>query len=181
MKDTYTVKTKHDENSMHAMAEIQNNIYAGIRKRVLTILGYVLTAAGGVLFVMLRQSAIAFLPVIIGCWLLGSQGTLAKARAKQMIKSIEGRDPWVEYQFDPEGFHIKNAIRQGRTGYDSIVNAAENPEYFFLFINTTTAHVLRKTDFLLGDPASFAAFIENRTGLNMQFYQRKSKAIFARR
>lgn len=168
MEDLYRVNTIHNEDSCIALAQAQRRLYEADRNQKFTVAGYVCIIAGGALFALLHQSAIAFLPVIIGCLLLVSQGTLAKIRAKQMMKSMGGQNLSVDYRFDPDGINIKNAQRQGKAAYSSIVNIAEKDAFFFLFINKSTAHILPKKDFTFGDPASFPAFIENKTGLKMK-------------
>jgi hypothetical protein len=178
MADLYRVETTQNESGFYALAQVQAGLYEAEHNRKLTVFGLLFIAAGGVFYALLKQSAIAVLPVIIGCWLLIWKRTRLKTRAKQMAESLKGRDPLVVYRFDPDGIHIKNAEQQGKASYDSIVNIAENDEYFFLFINESTAHLLRKTDFTLGDAETFAAFIEGRTGLRMNYQQRKKMTLF---
>jgi hypothetical protein len=170
VKDLYRVETRHDETGFYALAEIQNALYETDHNRKLMIAGCACIVAGTALLALARQSAIAFVPIIIGCWILSWQRARGKTRAKQMTESMKGRDPTVAYRFGPDGFHIKNAQQQGRALYDAIVKIAEHDGYYFLFINESTAHLFRKTDFTLGDPETFTDFIEGKTGLRMKYH-----------
>lgn len=178
MVDLYRVETTQNESGFYALAQIQDGLYEEEHNRRLTVFGFVFIAAGGVLYVLLKQAAIAILPIIIGCWLLIWKRTRVKTQARQMAESIKGRDPSVLYRFASEGFHISTAQQQGGASYDSIVNIVENDEYYFLFIDERTAHLFRKTDFTLGDAETFTAFIESRTGLKMKYQPRKKTILF---
>jgi len=178
VEDLYRVETTLEESGFQALAQMQSDLYQAERNRRWTVIAYVFIASGAVLFALLRQSAAAFLPVIIGCWLLIWQRNRPRAHARQMAEGMRGRDPSVLYRFSADGFHIRNAQQEGKASYRAIVNAAEDDRYYFLFINEATAHLLRKADFTLGDPAAFAAFIEDRTGLKVTYRQRRKISIF---
>ena len=68
-KGLYRVETRHDETGFCALAEIQNALYAPGHNRRLMITGCACIVAGGALLDLLRQPAIAFVPVLIGCWI----------------------------------------------------------------------------------------------------------------
>lgn len=172
-KDLYRVETRHDETGFRVLAEIQNALYTPDHNRKLLITGCACIVAGGVLLDLLRQPTIAFVPIIIGCWILIWRRTRGKTRAKQMTESLKGQDPSVVYRFGSNGFHIKNAQQQGKALYDAIVKIAGKDGYYFLFINESTAHLFRKTDFTLGNPETFTDFIEGKTGLTMKYHHGK--------
>ena len=178
MADLYKVETTQNQNGYYALARIQGELYGSEHNRRLTVFGFGFIVIGSLLYFVLEQSAIAVLPLIIGCWLLIWKRGRVKVQARQMAETLKGQDPNVVYRFDSEGFHLRNARQQGRASYDSIINLAETEEYYFLFINESTAHLFRKTDFTLGDAESFAAFIESRTGLKMKYHSRKKKILF---
>ena len=178
MADLYRIDTTQNESGYYALAQIQGELYGSEHNRRLTVFGIGFIIIGSVLYFILEQSAIAVLPVIIGCWLLIWKRGRVKVQAKQMAESQKGQDLNVVYRFDSGGFHIRNARQHGRASYDSIINLAENEEYYFLFINESTSHLFRKADFTQGDAETFASFIESRTGLKMKYHPRKKRILF---
>lgn len=173
METLYEIRTTHNEESFYSLAKMQSDLYGQDQKGKFKKVGYLLIALGGVMFAMFEQSAVAILPVMIGCWLLVLPGNTAKMRAKQMARSLQGKAPVIEYRLGHDGFSVKNDQQQGEADYDSIVNIAEDDRYFYLFINSLTAHVLKKTDFTIGDAATFREFIESRTAMKLKKLQKK--------
>ena len=56
-------------------------------------------------------------------------------------------------------------LDEGKTQYDAFVRLVETEAYFYLFVQKRMAHVVSKDGFTQGDPAGFAAFISEKTGL----------------
>lgn len=168
MKDLYRVETRHDAAGLYALTEIQSALFETDHNRKLVIAGIACIAAGGALLALPGQPAIAFVPIIIGCWIFTWRQARGKTRTKLMSESLQGRNPSVSYRFGPDGFHVKNAGQNGKASYAAIVAIAEKDGYYFLFINASTAHLFRKTDFIYGNPEAFKDFIEGKTGLGMK-------------
>lgn len=82
-----------------------------------------------------------------------------------------GRNRAVEeigYRFSDGEAQVQNALEEAKLGYGAFVKLMEDDKYFFLFVQKHAAHILPKADFTQGDPADFAAFIAEKTGLEVK-------------
>ena len=52
--------------------------------------------------------------------------------------------------------------------YENFVKLVETEEYFFLYVQKNQAYILDKRSFTHGNPAEFAAFISEKTGLDVK-------------
>lgn len=75
--------------------------------------------------------------------------------------------------FHDDCVHGSTNLDESKTQYDAFVRLVETEAYFYLFVQKRVAHVVAKDGFILGDPAGFAAFISEKTGLPVQKKKRK--------
>lgn len=71
--------------------------------------------------------------------------------------------------FSDDGFQNSIVDRETRYSYRAIQAVYETDEYFILFVTKTTAEAVRKSAFTTGAPADFADFIQQKTGLTVQY------------
>lgn len=74
----------------------------------------------------------------------------------------------ISYTFSDETVQIQDTLEEGKLNYAAFVKLMEDRKYFFLFVQKHAAHILPKADFMQGDPADFAAFIAEKTGIEVK-------------
>lgn len=107
-----------------------------------------------VAFAILITLLTLFLPVIMG-WRI-------RRGMNQKLKESE-------YRFSEERVEITTNLDAGVAKYDAFVKIAEDSEHYFLLVGKYGGYILPKRDFVEGEPAEFAAFITEKTGLEMKF------------
>ncbi len=74
-----------------------------------------------------------------------------------------------EFRFSEERVEITTTVDAGVSKYDAYVKVAADSGHYFLLVGKYSGYILPKRDFVEGDPAEFAAFITEKTGLEMKF------------
>lgn len=74
-----------------------------------------------------------------------------------------------ELRFSEERVEITTNVDAGVSKYDAYVKVAADSGRYFLLVGKYSGYILPKRDFVEGDPAEFAAFITEKTGLEMKF------------
>lgn len=74
----------------------------------------------------------------------------------------------ISYTFNDEAVLLQDALEEGKLDYAAFVKLVEDRKYFFLFVQKHAAHILPKAGFTQGDPADFAAFIAEKTGIEVK-------------
>ena len=74
-----------------------------------------------------------------------------------------------EFRFSEERVEITTNVDAGVSKYDAYVKIAESRACYFLLVGKYSGYILPKRDFVEGEPAAFAAFITEKTGLEMKF------------
>ena len=74
-----------------------------------------------------------------------------------------------EYRFSEERVEITTNVDAGVSKYDAYVKVAADSGRYFLLVGKYSGYILPKRDFVEGEPAEFAAFITEKTGLEMKF------------
>ena len=74
-----------------------------------------------------------------------------------------------EFRFSEERVEITTNVDAGVSKYDAYVKVAADSGHHFLLVGKYSGYILPKRDFVEGDPAEFAAFITEKTGLEMKF------------
>lgn len=107
-----------------------------------------------VAFAILITLITLFLPVIMG-W------RIRRGMNQKLTES--------EFRFSEERVEITTNLDAGVAKYDAFVKIAEDSEHYFLLVGKYSGYILPKRDFVEGEPAKFAAFIAEKTGLEMKF------------
>lgn len=74
----------------------------------------------------------------------------------------------ISYTFCDETLLIQDALKEGKIGYAAFTRLVEDRKRYFLYVQKRAAFILPKSDFTKGDPAEFAAFIAEKTGLKIK-------------
>ena len=72
------------------------------------------------------------------------------------------------FHFTAECFSYQTAVSKAQYSYAVLTALAEDGAYYYLYLNSTYAYVLKKADFVQGDPADFRAFLTRVTGKAVQ-------------
>lgn len=74
----------------------------------------------------------------------------------------------LTYEFYDDCFTQQTPVSSGRFDYSILEDILEDQNHYFLFVNSNTAHILRKDSFQEGDPAAFGAWLTGRLGKTIQ-------------
>lgn len=118
-----------------------------------------------------RFLSLPFLLVPIGLLINGIALMLNysyKQLGRVMWKHYSDKGASFRYHFTSEGFtqEIGGDCRQ--YDYSVIQNSYEDRVAYYLFWDKFSAYIIHKAGFTAGDPASFAAFIQEQTGKAVQ-------------
>ena len=84
-------------------------------------------------------------------------------------KQYKEKGQTVSYRFCEDCFMAYTPVSDQRFYYPVIEAVIETADCFYLFVNTATAHMLRKDRFTEGDPEDFRDFIARVTGKEVRF------------
>ncbi len=101
--------------------------------------------------------------LLVLCWTLFSDYLLAWIS----YRGTSGPVGEMHFSFDEDAVRAKNLVSEGKISYSAFVKMIENKDHYFLFVQKRAAYVLPKEDFVLGDAAQFASFMEEKTGLKV--------------
>lgn len=97
-------------------------------------------------------------------------------RASNSEKSLRKRFAKNEFtgelrviHFSDDGFQNALSDREIRYMYRAVQAVYETEAHFILFVTKATAEVVKKSAFTIGHPAQFADFIQQKTGLSIQY------------
>ena len=83
-------------------------------------------------------------------------------------KKYPNKGMTVTYTFFDDHFEEEDeASGLSKFQYISIRTANEDEGHFFLFATNNAGHMLRKDSFVVGDPETFAAFIQKKSAVRM--------------
>ena len=86
--------------------------------------------------------------------------------AKRAWKKWAAQDPGLRwsYRFTSEGIELRNSVSGHRYDYSQIQQVWQDKERFYFTMDRRIWHILNRSQFTRGDPACFAAFLEENTG-----------------
>lgn len=117
---------------------------------------------------LLRGLPIFVLGMLFALVLLYRSSNSEKALRKRFAKDeFIGRLHVIH--FSDDGFQSIVPDREIRYSYHAVQAVYETGNYFILLVAKATAEVVKKSAFTLGDPADFADFIQQKTGLTVQY------------
>ena len=74
--------------------------------------------------------------------------------------------------FDEEEMTFSSGGEEQRHQYESVLSILEDKEYFFLIMGKNQIScTLRKSNFKVGSPDTFREFIEEKTGVSVEFFK----------
>lgn len=107
--------------------------------------------------------------VSVGC-LLGGVLLLRRSDTKGMErrswKKYPNKGMKLTYSFCDDYFEEQDeASGKNQFRYLSIKSANEDPDHFYLFTVSNAAHILKKGDFIVGDPKNFSDFLKKKAAV----------------
>lgn len=88
--------------------------------------------------------------------------------AEAIWKSYPDKGQETVFRFTAEDFAYQTPVSEARYSYSVLSALAEDGVYYYLYLNSTYAYVLKKADFTEGDPAAFGAFLTRVTGKTVE-------------
>ena len=154
--------------------KVLNTAVTGLGKFGFLCRGVVRVCVGGVML----WNAVKDLPVfqvvhivflLVGLLFAGhGLWYLWMALPRNAQKQIARFQPKVQtFQFDDNAFILREDAKTEYYSYD-FYDIIEDDAYYFLFPNKGAEVVIKKACFTYGDPAGFADFIQQKTGLTVQ-------------
>ncbi len=116
------------------------------------------------------QKAVFAVVVVITAVLLLFMPRITAWRMSRRLNPKMGEE---EFRFCEDILRVSSNLQSGEIKYDTYLHLVETRGYFVLYIQNRLAHVIPKSAFVQGDPADFAAFIQEKTGLKLE--KRNSK------
>ena len=99
-------------------------------------------------------------------WCPGRSEPVQPRWAKRAWERWAAQDPGLRwsYRFTPAGMEMANRVSEHRFDYSQLQQLWEDGGHFYLTLDQRVWHILNKSQFTRGDPACFAAFLEERAG-----------------
>ena len=169
----YVVETDYDEETLRALADALRRSRRGGRGRRSRTLARVLAVAAmflgpGVWALGLTRwtpgnTLMTFASVVLLITLLAEDRVNAWAAKGILLRA----SPHATLSFDEEGYTVLTELGRSRCYYSKIDRICETERYYFLFLDVLHGQALDKRRFLRGDAEGFAAFLEEKTGLEL--------------
>lgn len=118
------------------------------------------TGAGGALSVYLP----GVLLILFGAWLLSYVLAPHWLQRQLLWKQYVRKGLAVTYAFGEERLTEQTLVSDQSFDYSLVETVLEDGEHYFLFVDAMSAHILKKQNFIQGDPEEFRTFIEQKTG-----------------
>ncbi|MBE5800169.1 MAG: YcxB family protein [Clostridiales bacterium] len=169
MKSTYEyyeATMVHDDDTIRLMFKTEYYTYEKIRLLLRYVLAIVLVAAAliGGLPTIPQALCLAF-----GAWLFVTPDFPSKVRAEGVIEMRHGQKSSVTLTFDGRQIGIGNGASIPYTAVDKLI---EDGRFYYIFRDKQTAVMVPKGGVTVGNPETFRAYIEEKTG--KQFETNKS-------
>ena len=159
MEPRYIVKVRTDLQATKELARV-----SGRPHRILSAVMAVLCLAAGLCdngtFELLYYVLAAWFAVMVVLWIV--------VPPRRMLKNLNRAVGEVTLTFTDEGIESASAVSSGQSTYAAFVRLVETKTHYLLFIQKKMAMILPKSGFTLGDPNTFIAYLEQKTGLKAQ-------------
>lgn len=104
---------------------------------------------------------------------------IVKVLSKRTWKKHRNKVIEQHFEFDDTVLRVTNVYGEKEYPYENFIVLCQTDEYFILFADSVSAHVLRKNGFTQGDSGAFESFILEKTGkdeiLNLDEKKKSSK------
>lgn len=168
MKRSFTVNTKHTEDAYRVYAKVHLDARSTpLTQAVSIVLGIVITAGG--VFAIVNQGfrLLYAITVVVGLLCILSRPLGLWNMRRRLVQNAENMSMNIDYQFLDDNFTVTYPGQSETIAYRDLKRAVETEHYFFLYTDVRMAHILPKKDFTWGDPAAFAPFIAEKSGLTV--------------
>lgn len=162
----FTVKMKHSEQSLIALAHMQYDLFCRRNRTVRTIIAGAAVVVG---VYYASRSWMYYLLVAYGCYLLTSTYASANHTARKTCEAIKasGLDfPSSRYEFDETKmrvFSLPDNEELSELPYSSVRELGSDMKYYYIFRDEVGGYMIPYTQ--LGDRRNeFHRFIEKKTG-----------------
>ena len=81
---------------------------------------------------------------------------------------VQGKGKPQLYTFDESTVTEGEGEQKITAPYSEVYAAYESEDHFFLFMSKRDGYIMKKSDFIQGDPAQFAAFLREKTGRDVR-------------
>jgi len=88
--------------------------------------------------------------------------------ARELMKAVNPKAGTTTLSLYDEKAVDQDNLSENVMSYGNFVEIVENEAYFFLYIQKNQAYILNKLNFTHGNPAEFASFISEKTGLEVK-------------
>lgn len=162
---SFTADIQHDKETFYRLARVQYRLY-GAAGKVFTILcGAALIAAA--LF-WVKSTSFRMVLIFFGCWTISCWVLPEKRTAERLVKAVKGDFPHTCYRFDAD---VLAATAYGSTTQiplATICGTYEDAEYWYLFLNSSSAYMVKKNSLQPADPEGFETYLKDKTGCTME-------------
>lgn len=162
----FTVKMKHSEQSLTALAHMQYDLFCQRNRFVRTIVAAAAVVAG---VYLAPRSWAYYLLVAYGCYLLTSTYASANHTASKTVAAIKasGMDfPSSRYEFEENKmrvFALPDNEELSSLSYSAVRELGSDMKYYYIFRDEVGGYMIPYTQ--LGDRRDeFHKFIEKKTG-----------------
>lgn len=169
----FTFQTAYNQKACTAMARALRKTVRKKRSRkahvfgwIVLLLGLLLTIysimeSGELRFKNIVTALVILCMILVLIWEDALNGCLAR---KRMLKGTG----LVQAVFGEEGYLSETELGKSEWKYDKIAGLAETKDYFVFIFSQNHAQVYDKAGLTGGSASGFKAFIENKTGKQMQ-------------
>lgn len=159
----YTARINHSEDTVKTMARAQYESFRPRSYYVMLCLSLALLAAA--LFIAGMGQGLKILCLAAGSFTLVSLDAPARQLGAQVVKSLKGKFPRMEYGFGEASVQLTGDTNVQSLGYNEIIRLYEDRDYFYLFIENRSAYMLDRST-VKPEQEGFKAFLQEKTGLN---------------
>lgn len=158
----YKAEIRHSENTIKAMAAAQYEVFRPSSYYIMLVAGMLLLVAG--LTVPFRSQSARILLLMIGSFVLVGLDAPARQLAAQVIKSLNGRYPNMNYVFGNDRVQLTGSDAGSSLGYGEIIRLHEDSRYLYIFIENRSAYMLERSS-ISPDYEGLKSFLTEKTGL----------------
>ncbi len=166
VQDYVNLSRLHEKVGNGAVSKVNR-----ISNIILAVMAVVMPLDAIVLIILQRGiSSTSILALAVGAVAIGYLCLRRKIFARVAKNQNEKLAGNMEIVVDAEGLHAKNASVDATYALDAIESVYCWRNCYFLYLDKQRLQILPFRDFTEGDPASFGAFISEKTGLPVQAF-----------
>ena len=169
----YQVKTLYQKEDIKAFHKLVGGY---VSKTRLMVSRYSLIIVGAAMIVIGLTSVVSAPLLCLVCVVVGAAmlwpgiayyDYLAR-KSWKIWNRVQGKGKPQLYTFDESTVTEGEGEQKITAPYSEVYAAYESEDHFFLFMSRRDGYIMKKSDFVEGDPAQFAAFLQEKTGRSVQ-------------